>query len=162
MATSKTTETGLPVDEFLFAVPDEAKRNDRNASAMIKLLWTILLITVLHSSAKAQTTHADSMARMAVADARKFKLDAERMKIFRQQKDHYLSDLFKPTEAQVSRPDVLNDSNYVYAFRAEAYRRTLKRRTTGHWILVGSGISVAATYLATAVVLAVLFHKESK
>ena len=105
----------------------------------------------------AQVLNKDSVVKIAYTDAQKFKMGNEDLKRFRRNKYNANSDLFKPATAAVSDSALLADSAYVTAYRIAAYDRTVKRRTTGHKLLVGGGIYVAATVLAAFITLLVLF-----
>ena len=111
---------------------------------------------------QAQAISRDSLVDSAFADVKKFKLSKQQFKEFKKNKTNSYSDLFKPTEAGVSNPGFLADSVYVNAFRNAAYQKTLKRRTTGHYFLVGGVAYVVVVAVATVVVLLVLLAKATK
>jgi hypothetical protein len=123
-------------------------------------LVTIILLTFFTGNLLAKTIgnealHSDTSAavKQAQRDAHKFKLDKADLQIFRQNRQNSTSDFFKPTTATTSNPALLQDSAYVKAYRAEAYHRTLDRRSTGHRILF-DGLIVAEV----AVGLFIFFH----
>lgn len=140
------------------------------------------------------TPHDDSVKKIAVADARKFKLDKERLTIFRKNarqmaRDYYFpggrrpgpvlpgwrpdkaftqrgrpvdhdgfpayrrqrelaSDFFKPIPSAVSDTTLLRDSVYVTAYREEAWKRTRRRRTFGHYAIIGGSVLGGVTVMA--------------
>ena len=109
-----------------------------------------------------QSLSKDSLIKAAYADAENFKLNRQNFKVFRKSRSNSYSDLFKPAKANVSDTTLLRDSVYVNAFRNAAYRKTLKRRTTGHYFLMGGVIYVAITVVATVVLLFVLLGHATK
>jgi len=117
---------------------------------MTKLLLAAFML--LSSTAlRAQTTHADSMIKMAKDDAKKFRLNrndwvkfseeqrnrsraamiyahsgitgAQRAQ-FRKEYRVVSSDYFKPTASVVRDAALLKDSVYVQAYRQAAYKKT--------------------------------------
>lgn len=129
---------------------------------MFKLLLISLIGVLLTFDLHAQTISRDSLVNSAFADIKKFKLNKQQFKEFKKNKSNSYSDLFKPTEASVSNIGFLADSVYVNAFRNAAYQKTLKRRTTGHYFLVGGVAYVVVVAVATVVVLLVLLAKATK
>lgn len=111
---------------------------------------------------RAQSLGKDSLIKAAHTDAGNFRLNRQNFKAFRKNRSNSYSDLFKPTKANVSDTTLLRDSVYVNAFRNAAYRKTLKRRTTGHYFLMGGVIYVAITVVATVVLLFVLLGHATK
>ncbi|MBS1532135.1 MAG: hypothetical protein JSU01_17670 [Bacteroidetes bacterium] len=146
------------------------------------------------------TPHDDSVKKIAIADARKFRLDKERLSIFRKSarqmiRDYYFpggrprpslrpptppidlattqrdlrarrdgfqvyrrqrelaSDFFKPIPSAVSDTSLLRDSVYVAAYREEAWKRTRRRRTFGHYAIIGGSVVGGATVIAGFVAL---------
>jgi hypothetical protein len=124
---------------------------------MIKpLALTILCLFITISSLLAQTTHRDSVVRIAQEDAKNFKLSSADKERFKQDKDNYSSDLFKPTDRIASDNKLLQDSVYVKAFRAAAYSKVRNKRTAGHYVLLGVGGYVVISAVAVLVILGVL------
>jgi len=155
------------------------------------LSFTAVLLSLLALKARAQTLRDDSVKNIAIADAKKFKLDKARLTIFRQnahqmERDYFepmrpglrprlrppggpsgdtssrrgtpdrtgfktyrrnrelVSDFFKPDSSAVSNPALLKDSVYVKTYRAEAWKRTRKRRTFGHYAWVSAAVMGSA------------------
>jgi hypothetical protein len=129
---------------------------------MAKLLIISLIIVLSFEGLCAQPLRKDSLIKAARADAGNFKLNRKDFKSFRKTRSNSYSDLFKPTKANVSDTTLLTDSVYVNAFRNAAYSKTLKRRTTGHYFLMGGLIYVAITVVATVVLLFVLLGHAAK
>lgn len=129
---------------------------------MLKSLLFSLIGLLLTVDLQAQTIGRDSLVNRAFADVKKFKLSKQQFKEFKKNKNNSYSDLFKPTEASVGNIAFLADSIYVNAFRNAAYQKTLKRRTTGHYFLIGGVAYVVVVAVATVVVLFVLLAKATK
>jgi len=130
---------------------------------MIKpLALTILCLFITMSSLLAQTTHRDSVTHIAQEDAKNFKLSDADKERFKQDKDNYSSDLFKPTDRIASDNKLLQDSVYVKAFRAAAYSKARNKRTAGHYVLLGVGGYVVISAVAVLVILGVLISSSSK
>jgi len=129
---------------------------------MLKLLVFSLIGLFLTADLQAQTLRKDSVVKDAFTDVKRFKLNKQQFKEFRKNKTNSYSDLFKPTKATVSDTANLADSVYVNAFRNAAYNKILKRRTTGHYFLMGGVIYTAATLAATVVLLFVVLAKATK
>jgi hypothetical protein len=160
------------------------------------LSFTLLvLFGLLALNARAQNLHEDSVKKIAIADARKFKLDKARLVIFRNnarqlERDYFnpiqrpglhlpgwrpaagvnredmpgrggfkayrrsrelTSDFFKPVPLAVSDTALLRDSVYVKTYREEAWKRTRRRRTFGHYALVTGAVVGSATVIAAFV-----------
>ena len=119
-------------------------------NTMTKLLLAALMLLSC-TALRAQTTHADSMTRMAKEDAKKFRLNRndwlkfseeqrERSRVAmiyahsritraqraQSRKAYYVvsSDYFKPTASAVRDTALLKDSIYVQAYRQVAYNKT--------------------------------------
>lgn len=117
---------------------------------MIKLFSiTLLLACITTFAAKAQTAGADSLIRIARADAKNFRLNDADFKQFRKNRGNSGSDYFKPAAANVSNSALLQDSAYVTAYRQAAYAKTHHRHTAGHYVLWG-GAAVAVVVLVAA------------
>lgn len=166
------------------------------------LTFTLLLLTLLALNARAQTLNNDSVKKIALTDAKKFKLDKARLTLFRNnahqlERDYFepmrpglsprlrppggpsgdtgslrrtsdrtgfktyrrnrelASDYFKPDSAAVSNPALLKDSAYVKTYREEAWRRTRKRRTFGHYAWVSAAVMGGAEVIGIWVFLIV-------
>jgi len=118
-------------------------------------------------SLKRKAFNRDSITRDSIADVARIttiaKTDGRRLRLstaqrqkFNADKKNVGSDLLKPRLNTVSDTLLLSDSVYVKAFRMAAYNKELKyrKRTTGHYILVG-GI-VAASAVAAVLIAAVI------
>ena len=110
---------------------------------MIKALIASVMLLLLGTAVTGQTLSADSLTQLVNADVKSFKLNKADFKIFRKDRSKKYSDWFKPVKGNVSDTALLADSAYVKAFRNAAYYKTLKRRTTGHYFLVGRLIYAA-------------------
>jgi len=161
------------------------------------LSFTLVLLGLLALKARAQNPHEDSVKKIALADARKFKLDKARLTIFRNnarqmERDYFdpvkrpglhlpgwrpdeaatrpgtpgrggfkvyrrnrelASDYFKPVPSAVSDTTLLKDSVYVKTYREEAWKRTRRRRTFGHYAWVSSAVIGGAEIIAVFVFL---------
>jgi hypothetical protein len=60
------------------------------------LTFIIALLSLLALNARAQTLHDDSVKKIAIADARKFRLDKERLSIFRKNARQMARDYYFP------------------------------------------------------------------
>ncbi len=111
-----------------------------------KLIIFILVLSSIVISAKAQKKPVDSISKLATADVKRlFKLKNPELHNFRKYRYTSSSDYFKPSALNVSNPVLTKDSSYVNAYRTAAYYKTKKRRTTGHYILIGGVSFVGAT-----------------
>jgi len=119
---------------------------------MIKLFCiTLLLAGITTLAARAQTTAADSLVRLARADAKHFRLNDADFKKFRKNRGNSGSDYFKPVAANVSNSALLNDSIFVMAYRQATYAKTHHRHTAGHYILWGGvGLTVVVLVASAA------------
>ena len=95
---------------------------------------------------------------MAKTDGRRLHLSAAKRQKFNADKKNVGSDLFKPALSKVSDPLMLSDSVYVKAFRMAAYKKAFgyRKRTAGHYILVG-GIVAASAAAAFLLVVIIVF-----
>ena len=96
----------------------------------------------------------DSVAKMAAADARKFRLNRADLRKFRKDRRNSGSDYFKPSAAYARDSTLLRDSAYVSAFRQAAYQKTRKRRTAQHyaWVSVAVMDAIYVVLLAAVIV----------
>jgi hypothetical protein len=62
-------------------------------------------------------------------------------------------DFFKPTPSAISDTALVRDSVYVKTYREEAWKRTRRRRTFGHYALVGGAVITGAAVIAMWVLL---------
>ncbi|TAF45136.1 MAG: hypothetical protein EAZ51_01685 [Sphingobacteriales bacterium] len=117
------------------------------------LLWAMFIFVF---TALGQSLNQDSLnkANTARADAEFFKLNKEQLKMFRNKRFAENSDYFKPTLVHTSNVSLLNDSVYVKVFKNKAYQKALlqKKRTVGHYVLIGTGV-----YFGISVVTMVAF-----
>lgn len=81
-------------------------------------------------------------------DARNFRLSKEEMADFRKNKKKYQSKYFEPKAENVSEPKLMKDPGYLQAYRDAVFKRTKRRRTAGHYILIGGVVYVAAAIIA--------------
>jgi hypothetical protein len=123
---------------------------------MPKLLIFSLLVFILGSnSSSAQTSVVDSIKKVAIKDAKKFKLNSAEVKQVKRGSITNKSDLFKPSAANTNQSQLLTDSTYVSAFRNAAYQRVIKSRTSAHYILLGIEITAATLLAVTLIALGV-------
>jgi len=102
----------------------------------------------------AQTSHKDSVTEIARADTKSFMLNKEDLKTFRRLgPKRRFSDLFKPNAANVSNIKLLNDSDYVQAYRHIAFIKTRKGHSAGHYILIIGSSIVGAVVIISIIVL---------
>jgi len=120
-----------------------------NRKISILLLFLISGTQVFAQVAKNDST--DLKTKIAENDAKNFKLDKEIRKKYKKHHFDYHSDYFKPNESTVSNTSLLKDSVYVKAYRRAAYIRNIKRRTAGHYVIVGAEVLIVA-YLVFAVI----------
>lgn len=114
---------------------------------MKKLLGLSVLLLCIFSTALNAQTHADSIKKAVRKDVKKFKLSKGNFKIFKKGGISEKSDLFKP-DVNVSKSSFLTDTAYVNAYSAAAYRKTVKRKANGHYLLiVGTGVVLAPVVL---------------
>ncbi|WP_316830146.1 hypothetical protein [Pedobacter aquatilis] len=105
---------------------------------MFRIAPFILLISCLTASnAFAQNSNPDSLRRIAVEDAKNFKLSEENLKRFKINRSSSSSDLFKPTSLNTSNASLLSDSVYVNAFRKSAHKNIRKANAVGHHKKIG-------------------------
>jgi hypothetical protein len=121
------------------------------------LIMTLLLAMFATANTFAQTTHRDSVTKIAQTDAKKLELSKEDKERFKHDKDNYSSDLFKPTEGVASDSKLLQDSIYVKAFRAAAYKRAHDKKSAGHYVLLGLGGYVVISAIVIVVATIVIF-----
>lgn len=92
---------------------------------MNKSQFTLLLCLLVASTQTfSQTIQPDSVKKIAVADAEKFKISDENIKRFKSERSRKTSDIFKPTANTTSNVQLLNDSVYVAAFKQAAHQNT--------------------------------------
>jgi hypothetical protein len=126
---------------------------------MKNLILFLVFTFVALIAAHAQSVQSDSIAlkvKIAQKDAKKFRLDNQRWLEYRKRHIDYTSDYFKPDETTVSDPTLLLDSSYVKAYRVAAYKKNMKRRTVGHYILIGGGIYLLVSALAAVAIIAII------
>jgi len=129
---------------------------------MYKILIVSFILINFSKALYSQPLSKDSLIKTANTDAKRFRLNRQDFKTFRKSRGNSYSDLFKPTKAHVSDTINLADSVYVNAFRNAAYGKTLKRRTTGHYFLMGGILYVVITVVASLVLLFVLIGQATK
>jgi hypothetical protein len=123
------------------------------------LIISLVLISAASNNLIAQTASKDSLIKIAQADVKYFKLNSEDFTIFRKNKGNYTSDFFKPKVGAVSDTLLLKDSVYVKAYRQAAYNKSLKKRTVGHYMLVGGAVYVGVTVVVAIVALFIVLSK---
>lgn len=122
---------------------------------MKTLLLALMLMVIAPGLKGQQTISRDSaMIEMANSDVKSFQLERSTWKRFKEHHFPGSSDYFKPTRLNSSDTSLLNDSTYVKAFRAAAYKKTLHRRTAGHKTLLIGGISLAVIAVVSLIILA--------
>lgn len=119
----------------------------------------MLLLLVLFSSFQlaAQNLKADSTiikTKIAIADARYFKISKQAWKAYKKHQFIYSSDYFRPTAINTDHVELLTDSIYVKAFKKAAYQKTSKRRTVGHYVLAGYMIGTVSYAIILVIELA--------
>jgi hypothetical protein len=108
---------------------------------MLRLLALIsVLISFSALKVQAQNLKDDSVKNIAIADAKKFRLDKADLKIFKHNRHNSNSDYFKPAKANVTDTTLLRDSVYVKAYRQKAWKRTRNRRTLWHYAWVTEAV----------------------
>jgi len=143
------------------------------------LMLTLFLLCFVSVKLTAQSINRDSLKRiafsrdsiikdsladvariitMAKTDGRRLHLSTTQREKFTADKKNPGSDLFKPALGTVSDPLMLNDSVYAKAFRTAAYKKAFayRKRTAGHYILVG-GIVAASAVAAVLIVAVIVF-----
>ena len=112
----------------------------------MKKIWTLILVINYYSvvSVMAQTARRDSIVKIGVKDGRNLHLSHLEQMRFKEDKDNYISDLFKPSAATSSDTALLKDSVYVKAFRMAAFKKAHERKP-GHYFLIG-GIILVGIY----------------
>jgi hypothetical protein len=91
-------------------------------------LFILSFAGIQNGSAQATITDSSKIARTAKHNAIFFKLNQDLQKKFRENNFPSSSDYFKPNIANVSSPDLLNDSVYVQSFRYAAFYNTVNER----------------------------------
>ena len=84
------------------------------------------------------TITAKQASQTAKEDVDIFKLPPDVLKRFKEAHFAKTSDYFKPTKQYASNYALLNDSDYVQAFRKAAYNKSLHQRLhpTGHFLAI--------------------------
>ena len=111
-------------------------------------LTIVILLSLLALKAQAQNLREDSIKKIAITDAKKFKLDKADLRVFRRNRSNLASDYFKPVRAAVSDTALLKDSVYVKAYREKAWNRTRHRRTVWHYAWMTEAIVGGAEVVA--------------
>lgn len=117
---------------------------------MKKICLLLFVAVTAMLNANAQIMNKDSVINIAKADAKNFKLNDADFQRFRKTGRNPNSDYFKP--AATSNSVLLNDSTYVKAYREMAFKKTRRRHTTAHFVLIGgivAVVAVAVIYAAT-------------
>ncbi len=104
----------------------------------------------------AQQTQRDSLIKLAAKDAKFLKLNDSDLKRFKADKTNYSADFFKPNAGTTADSTLRADSVYVKAFRSEAYKRYVSKRSVGHYALLGVGAYIAISVVVALVVIVVL------
>ncbi|RDC56499.1 hypothetical protein DU508_12995 [Pedobacter chinensis] len=110
----------------------------------------ILICLVISNNCLAQNLQVDSIKAIAISDAKLFRLDQATLKKFKKNKNSN-SDYFKPNIYTTRNITLLSDSTYVKQFREIAYNQSLKRKTTGHYVLIG-GVALVGSLLIISLV----------
>lgn len=119
---------------------------------MLRILFLSLFLVAGISAAQGQSTHRDSIIKVARADAKQFRLEDAVWKQYKR-KLPATSDYFKPTQVTQGNPAVLSDSLYVQTYRKEAFKRNKHRRTPWHYVLVGGSIAGGVIVVGVAAIL---------
>ncbi len=115
---------------------------------MKSLLLLILLSLASIVQLFEQAVKPDSVTlktKIAIADAKRFKLDKQTWKAYRKHQIGYTSDYFKPTNINTTNYNFLTDSVYVKAFREAAFKKAVRRSTIRHYIITGVKQEVIVT-----------------
>lgn len=124
---------------------------------MRRTISLILLINILAvCGVMAQQTKRDSVIKQAAKDAKFLKLNDNDLKRFKADKANYSADFFKPNAGTTADSTLRADSVYVKAFRSEAYKRYVGKRSFGHYALLGVGGYIAISVVVALVVIVVL------
>jgi len=124
---------------------------------MKKLLY-IILISSCTLQLSAQQSHQDSIITIAKADVRKHKLSRAAFKGFRKDRGNFRSDYLKPDSSTTSNYSLLKDSTYVQAYKGWMYKKSRTRRTTGHYVLIGSIINTVVSAAIGFIILTVVVN----
>ncbi|RYY07109.1 MAG: hypothetical protein EOP43_04225 [Sphingobacteriaceae bacterium] len=119
------------------------------------ILFLLLLITKSFLLAQKVKTDSTSIkTKIAVSDAKHFRLNKQLWQANKKNGFDPTSDHFKPATTNTTHPEWLTDSVYVKAYRIAAFKKNIRRRTTGHYFLVGGGIYAGAIVIGTVVMVA--------
>lgn len=112
---------------------------------MCKFLKLTLMVLLFSSvNLAAQTIHPNTVNDIAYRDAANFKLN---------NKEKINLEYFSPSEHDVSDPLLLNNPEYIKAFKNFAFKKERKKRTFLHYVLIGAttfGTAVAITTLGAS------------
>jgi hypothetical protein len=126
---------------------------------MKKVFLFLFVAVTAMLNAKAQTMNRDSVIR--IAKAQNFKLNDADLERFRKTGRNGNSDYFKPISSGVSDVSLLKDSTYVKAYREMAFKKTKRRHTAGHFVLIGgivAVVAIAVIYAATYTAVVTGYH----
>jgi len=125
--------------------------------SMKRTLMLMLLINILAvCGVMAQQTKRDSVIKLAAKDAKFLKLSDSDLKRFKADKANYSADFFKPNAGTTADSTLRADSVYVKAFRSEAYKSYVSKRSFGHYALLGVGAYIVISVVVALVVVVVL------
>ncbi len=121
---------------------------------MLRITLLLIVLSTLLSTAFCQRAERpDSLAVVARADAKNFRMDDAVWKKYKHTLP-FTSDYFKPGGTGVKKTALLSDSVYVDAYRHEAFKRNKHRHTAWHYLLVGGSIAAGVVLLAlTAIII---------
>ena len=97
-----------------------------------------LLLSAIRVSAQTATERA--IFAQARRDVAGFRLKKTDLKKFKENKKNYLSDYFKPVKSMVSDSTLLNDSNFVKAYRRYAYIKTKSKANTDVPVIIAGAV----------------------
>lgn len=120
-----------------------------NIMKFIKFTLVFFIIFGISGALNAQVINTDSVKKIAQKDVLKFKLDKTDLKAFRANGRNPNSDLFKPTAKTTSNTSMLNDSLYVETFRKSAFKKTKRRKTIFHQVLIGGAVLALGAAIIT-------------
>jgi len=105
----------------------------------------IVLLVFLFSTTLQLFAQTDSIAlktEIAFADAKHFRINKQIFKACRKKLATETSDYFKPNEVGIQNKSLLQDSDYVKAYKIAAYNRTLRQIKLNKTIIITGGIVI--------------------
>jgi hypothetical protein len=105
----------------------------------------IVLLVFLFTTTLQLFAQTDSIAlktEIAFADAKHFRINKQIFKVCRKKLATETSDYFKPNEVGIQNKSLLQDSDYVKAYKIAAYNRTLRQIKLNKTIIITGGIVI--------------------